>query len=1223
MNLHPPLFLLSVLVGLLTSLSVSAQSPSYQLKVYDDQETLGILYGMTTDGRWGLIQNGSNDAGGTARPQVFNTQTGQAENRGTMQFVSISDDANITVGTHNGRPASYNHTTGKVTTYSMPTGATSGILVKVTPDGRWAVGKAVMGDEMLYEPLLIDLQSGQRIETPGLPFLDMLHQNDGEQMFTDITPDGRYVLGMMDDCYLGPAQLFTYIYDTQTHTYEVLGFHEHPTMPWTPLAENLYFVDGGQFTANGRYVTGEAYMMDASSEFSVPYRYDLETKEFTVFDSPECHGRMAYCADDAGTMLLAVSAKGAATPLRDFSVLYQDKYLISFATICQQYYGFDFFKKTGYENTGTPMAISADGHQLVAFSDPQGQSYWMDLGCSIEEACAGIDLLANYTTSPVNGAELSKLQTLLLNFDRPITVTGDWSDVALLDKDGNVVANAATGGYKVNAENNRQVLVQFSQRRPPVLTPGETYTLRINAGTISLPDDAAIRNAEIRLTFTGRENKPVEVTTIQPAPGSEVETFDANNYITLDFDSKILVTGDAHTTIQRTDGTIIAYLEAWYGNESGKGRVVLLPTGACHLYAGQDYEVVLAAGCITDQSGSAESANDEIRIPYTGSYQRPVPQDGSIFADNFNDVSTSLNTWLRYDGDGLTPNAEMAEWGFDAENQPWNFSIRETAESTDVCAASHSSYTPAGQSLDIMATPMLEIPNDDKVTLEFDAQSYRKNKTDVLRVLVLATDQQMSYISDEFALALLAGDEVFCETLSPGRTEGGLSSEWTHYSVNIGEAYKNRTIYIAFVNDNENQSAIFVDNVAVKRDVFYSLSFASEDQMVAADEAVIRGQVRLETDEAAGPATLTLCDAKGETVDVIDLGTCEKGQWYPFTFQPLPLVVGETNPYTIRVAADKMSDNYHGTITNLAFQTEKHVVLEEMTGTTCVNCPLGILTIEKLRKQYGERFIPLSIHTYTGDRFGAGLGGYTDFLGLAAAPSARINRLPEVSYPMVSVGTTYMDEKEGERLWRTVVAEEMLRLAPANMTLTATLYPLGELRLESDVTFALNYSNQLYNIEYVVMEDQVKAFQTNNLYAVEAQEVLGEWCSGGKYAQSTINPYYHDDVVRAVASPAYSGISGLIPTSGVAGEPYHVVHEWVLAENVNDARNVHVAALLINAATGHIENAAEAHLTIVEGLDTVLAPTTDQPVYNLAGQRASSYEGGIRIVDGKKMIMAR
>ena len=54
-----------------------------------------------------------------------------------------------------------------------------------------------------------------------------------------------------------------------------------------------------------------------------------------------------------------------------------------------------------------------------------------------------------------------------------------------------------------------------------------------------------------------------------------------------------------------------------------------------------------------------------------------------------------------------------AGWEFNADNTPWNFTLRSSTETEDYCAGSHSMYNPAGKSDDWMALPQQYIENGD------------------------------------------------------------------------------------------------------------------------------------------------------------------------------------------------------------------------------------------------------------------------------------------------------------------------------------------------------------------------------------------------------------------------------------------------------------------------------------------------------------------------------
>lgn len=1257
MNTIIKTFMASVAMLCFTGSTMLAQH-QYDFKKYDGSADMGILSGITPDGRWALIQNGSSSAGGSARPQVFNTTTGKAEDRSNLGFTCMSGDANIVGGSKSGQPAVYNHLTGATTVFPMPkdsleaiqegrnpfTGKpiyttvkkayTGGHITALTADGKYGVGILYTDDIMMYEGLFVDVEKGEVIPTPGLPKLDMTHLNQGQRLFTGITPDARYIIGAMSDCYLSPASLFEFVYDTQSHTYDVIGFTEHDNKAWEPHVPHLDFIDGGYLSGDGRYLAGEAYMYepgltanDFGSEYSLPYLYDLQTKEFKVFSQSEMKGRIAYAVDGQGTLLVSQGSKGGSgTPLRDFSVLYKGKYNIPFTTICSQYYGFDFQRRIGYENTGTPMGMSSDGTKFVSFSDPTGQSYWFDLGTSIENVCSEIDLLASYTALPQTGAEFSKLTRATITFDRNISlVSTSAKNAGLYDAEGKLVTNVAASGFKLNPENTRQLWLQFpTLGGKNILKPGERYTLIVNAGTISIEGDASITNKEIRLEYIGRADEPVQPTEILPADGSEIASFDgSSSFITLHFDTKIHANDTAQPYIRLTDGTLLSYFTAFYSNSSNGGQVTLIPNSDCFLYEGRDYEVVIPAGCITDLSGAESSANKEIRLQYKGIYKRPVQANGIIFSDNFDNLSESINTWLRYEGDHRTPTAEMQSWGFTADDSPWEYAIRDE-DSQDLCIGSHSMYTPAGRSKDLIMTPLLELPDDNEIVLEFDAQSYKSNKTDQLSLLIWQTGTSYSSINDDVfedfsdnaEEILLPGNMPII--LTPGSSESRLEGDWTHYSFNLG-AYKNKSIYIAFLNNNNDQSAMFIDNVVVKRNMFYKLNFSNEESLIAANDVVIKGEFAITdaTLAAAAPA-LELKNANGESVSKLTFNDIKADEPVAFAFDAMPLTIGAENKFTIDITAGERKDKYESVIYDLAFTTTKRVVLEEMTGQGCGNCPQGILTIDKLNRQYGERFVPISIHSYTGDQLGAGVMDYNNYLGLVGAPSARIDRLENIYFPMLSEGTTYYDEYAGRDTWSSVIKQLMSTAAPADITLAASVKD-GKVTLDSEVKFALNYDNKQYNIFYVFMEDGIVGYQENYFTATPKQDVLGEWCEGGKYGVNVSN-FIHNDVARATFGTTYSGTPGLIPTNIEAGKVYSVSQTCPLPQNILKPENAHVAVLLIDASTGRVANCYDAKISDgTNGIEEIeLSGTDGSAIYNIAGQRMQKTVRGINIVNGKK-----
>lgn len=76
-------------------------------------------------------------------------------------------------------------------------------------------------------------------------------------------------------------------------------------------------------------------------------------------------------------------------------------------------------------------------------------------------------------------------------------------------------------------------------------------------------------------------------------------------------------------------------------------------------------------------------------VSYVGTYERQLStDDATLFSDNFNNTSQSRATWMLYEGDHNTPVSEMSGMAFDADNTPWNFTLRESSTSDDNFAGS-------------------------------------------------------------------------------------------------------------------------------------------------------------------------------------------------------------------------------------------------------------------------------------------------------------------------------------------------------------------------------------------------------------------------------------------------------------------------------------------------------------------------------------------------------
>ncbi len=1163
-------------------LAANAQADMKPQFINPLQDGSMIISRISDNGLWGVSETAST-TDGDIRPKggtLINLTTLELKSishgSGFSGVSDVTDDGSIVVGECEGMPAYWKSDGWHK--LSIPTGFTGGRLSAVTPDGHYAVGY-VMPDYDIYKaaPVFYDLTEDKSIDLKGLPVLDMTHLDQKQVAFTGISPDGRYILGSMSSSYLMPASLCSYVYDRETETYDMIGFAEDDVNPWIPDADGLFFIDYAEMSPNGRYVTGAAYMVhempgsEFADEYRTAYLYDVETKEFEVYDGNADADVAGFSVTDSGVVLGATPAQNPYSRCQ----VRCGNYYYDLGQILGQVYGIDFSIATGYDVTGKPVSISGDGMTMVMVPNTT-DSYIIRLKEPLSEVASRVNLLGSYTVSPVSGTVMTSVGTVQINFDRDVEVAGDATDILLADAAGNTVRQA----LRASSEGHN-VTIGF---RTQTIPQGETYTVVIPKGMFSIAGDRNVKSDEIRISYTGRGEGPLQVTQAYPADDSAVSSIDlVSNPILITFNAPVQLKDSAILSKLSRVGEDQPFCDL-YAAAAGN-QIMLYPLSRQNLFDGTDYFVTIPAGTVADLSGNGE--NEEIRLNYHGAYVRvPNADEKYLFAED----CSSFDNFIFYEGDHLAPSSVPASWGFTADTTPW-WVAHDSEESTDMAFVSHSMYTPAGQSDDWAMTPQLFIPDAD-CFLAFQSQSYLNGKEDRLKVYVYASDVVYNTLNADLASTIREkGELVYDEVQTPGANEETLEGDWRENTVILSD-YAGKNIYIAFVNDNTNQSAVFIDNVQVVHDVKILTTIETPSRQVRQKETVIKGSLTVSSEiDTFTEAELTLRDAAGTEIDRISESGLELGHnsVYRFAFAtPLPLEEGSETAYTIDIAMNDYRTSVKGSVKNLTFEPKRRIVLEEYSGSDCGNCPLGFAAVENLERNYPDNFIPVIIRTYGGDPMGSGLGAYTQYLGLdaAGAPSGRINRQP-VSYPMVSVGEDYRFSGEG-LINEATGAQEMVWLDYARKLLSEPVEldvnfsntydsAKGEISVNCSLRNAISVDRHNLNVFAVILEDNLTTNQTNYMSGV-TDEDLGEWGAGGQYGRPNVRNYIISDVARGVFGTTYNGTGGLVPTSMKSGQAYDVNFTMKMSPYVSDANNCRIVVMLIDANTGTVVNANVAPL---------------------------------------------
>ena len=1177
-----------------------------------------------------------------AFPRLVNTSTGEttelfSEAEG-LQYAPIaaqcvSNDGKTVGGTYYGDPAVWKEGKGWTALPKPGRRFNQGYVSSVTPDGRYAVG-CVSVDLFQEYPCMWDLESMTLVDLPGMVnsnprFLNIVEMSgdpdewavgDLNVRLNEISADGNAIIGTVDFCYSEASWLFIYRRDQASWT--PIGF-KYENGRFTSLGDVGGVIEA-TFSADGSLIGGIC-MAGMSDE--IPYSCSVADPEsFTTYPDGEGYGVWAIGND--GVVYGAVSYS---TPPRNWNVKVGN-YWYDWKMVAKQLYGIDWMNDITKDElglSGSVIGVSPDNKKVVASDFAGGRAYVITLPRSMAEICQDVDLLGDYTISPMDGAQFSMLQKVVIDMGRDIDVVGEKNCATVLDADGNPIRNSIN--FTRQAENDRRVEVIF--RNLP-LDPGKDYTVVIPAGVVNIAGDAERVNREIRVHYRGREAGPVKPVTFAPDNGASVARINlTTNPVIVTFNATLAPGENPDIRLIQVKDGVEELLYSLSATISGN-QVMVYPLSEQRLAEGTDYRIDFGAGSVTDLSG--DGANEAFSILYHGSYVPEIdPSSTTIYREDF---SNGVYGMMLFEGDHQTPSYEMQGIGFDADNTPWMPVRDEDDQVGNYAAASHSSYEPAGRSDDWMVTPQLYIP-DDKATLSFKAQSYRNNKTDRLKVYVWASDDVVTILTQNIIDKIrYDGQLVYNEVLTPGAQEETLEGDWIVNSIDLS-AYAGKFIYVAFLNDNQNQSAVFVDDVVVSRAMAAVISIDTPKTLVDVDAEKIRGRFVVTKETGIEGYEIILSDADGNKISSVTSDeVLENGEMCSFVFDdPAPLAKGEVNSFVITFTSGEDAITLKHEIRDLLFETTKRIVVEEMTGTTCQFCPLGIIGVEYLKDLYGDLFIPVIIHSYTGDQLGgAEQAAYSSFLGLAAAPAGSISRRG-ASSPMYNDGNDYLFTAPDGQTWLQHAEESLSDMSEADVEITSFEIDEvgGKVSVGATVNSAINRGNSNINVFGVIMEDGVFGRQTNGLFNTEAPG-LGEWGKGGAYGQSGV-AWFYDDVVRGTSAietagnySGFNGRGGYIPSEVKAGEPVSFTFDFSLPSSIKDMDKTKVCLMLIDANTGEYINAAVSGYVTSNAVDGIGADDVQEAdVYDLAGRLVmrsatvadlDALEQGIYIRAGKKFI---
>ena len=307
------------------------------------------------------------------------------------------------------------------------------------------------------------------------------------------------------------------------------------------------------------------------------------------------------------------------------------------------------------------------------------------------------------------------------------------------------------------------------------------------------------------------------------------------------------------------------------------------------------------------------------------------------------------------------------------------------------------------------------------------------------------------------------------------------------------------------------------------------------------------------------------------------------------------------------------------TLYTLSKLIDRNVVVEQFTGTGCGWCPRGHVGMEKMRANFGDRFIGIAIHQYSAqskDAMNIAAAKYAK-LSFNGAPSCRLDRGAEAD-PYYGYSYDILDD----------FREEMNIPALAEVSVSGTLNT-EKTQVEAKAKTTALFDGT-YNLEFVLVADGLKGTGTgwaqdnyySSAYASQTGITKASLPDDLKHLYDTGATFYPTFNDVAIAS-SYTNSKNQVPALALTADTEEettitlAMPTYAKLKSAIDVEQVYVVALLINAQ-GKIVNAAKQQITIADpsGIENVNATVNNEQSvhYTLDGRRVQTMQKGLNIV---------
>ena len=288
-------------------------------------------------------------------------------------------------------------------------------------------------------------------------------------------------------------------------------------------------------------------------------------------------------------------------------------------------------------------------------------------------------------------------------------------------------------------------------------------------------------------------------------------------------------------------------------------------------------------------------------------------------------------------------------------------------------------------------------------------------------------------------------------------------------------------------------------------------------------------------------------------------------------------------------------------------------VVEEFTGTWCGHCPRGMVGMERLAEQFGDRFIGIAVHTGSGEPMA--IPGYPDMqeqlLPGSGAPSCVINRVAYKFDPYSGSGqrgaTHYGIDLD--------FAASLAMPTEAKVELKAQWDDefQWDVRFTATTTFNIDSSNAPYRLVFVLTEDGLTGtgdkWEQTNYFSLETASSVGDKYLDDDLAFWRSAPYHVPGVtynhVAVNTLGVKNGIEGSIKAPIVSFEPQTYTNVVTTLANhtqrlIQDKNRLTAIAILINTESGEVVNASKATIRTFGEPDAVKGDVNGDGIVDVA-----------------------